>query len=31
VLNFGRAIALGEPRAVMNSDEVTKIYLGSPV
>ena len=31
VLNFGRTIALGEPRAVMNSDEVKKIYLGSPV
>ena len=31
VLNFGRVIAEGEPQAVMNSDEVQAIYLGSPV
>ena len=31
VLNFGRKIAEGEPDAVMNSDEVRTIYLGSPV
>jgi branched-chain amino acid transport system ATP-binding protein len=31
VLNFGRKIAEGEPQAVMNSDEVRTIYLGSPV
>lgn len=31
VLNFGRKIAEGEPRAVMNSDDVRAIYLGSPV
>ena len=31
VLNFGRKIAEGEPEAVMNSDEVRTIYLGSPV
>lgn len=31
VLNFGRLIAEGEPHAVMNSDEVREIYLGSPV
>jgi branched-chain amino acid transport system ATP-binding protein len=31
VLNFGRKIAEGDPRAVMNSDEVKTIYLGSPV
>jgi branched-chain amino acid transport system ATP-binding protein len=28
VLNFGRKIAEGEPRAVMNSSEVREIYLG---
>ncbi len=31
VLNFGRVIAEGEPRAVMDSDAVRQIYLGSPV
>jgi branched-chain amino acid transport system ATP-binding protein len=31
VLNFGRTIAEGEPKAVMNSDAVRTIYLGSPV
>jgi branched-chain amino acid transport system ATP-binding protein len=31
VLNFGRLIAQGEPRAVMESAEVREIYLGSPV
>jgi branched-chain amino acid transport system ATP-binding protein len=31
VLNYGRVIAEGEPQAVMNSDEVQAIYLGSPV
>ena len=31
VLNFGRKIAAGDPRTVMNSDEVRTIYLGSPV
>jgi branched-chain amino acid transport system ATP-binding protein len=31
VLNFGRKIAEGEPQAVMRSDEVRTIYLGSPV
>jgi branched-chain amino acid transport system ATP-binding protein len=31
VLNFGRLIAQGEPREVMNSAEVRQIYLGSPV
>jgi branched-chain amino acid transport system ATP-binding protein len=31
VLNFGRKIAEGEPQAVMNSDEVRTIYLGSPL
>jgi branched-chain amino acid transport system ATP-binding protein len=31
VLNFGRLIASGEPRAVMTSSEVREIYLGSPV
>jgi branched-chain amino acid transport system ATP-binding protein len=31
VLNSGRKIAEGEPRSVMNSDEVRTIYLGSPV
>ena len=31
VLNFGRKIAEGDPQAVMNSDEVRTIYLGSPV
>ena len=31
VLIFGRKIAEGEPRAVMNSDDVRAIYLGSPV
>ena len=28
VLNFGRKIADGEPRAVMASNEVREIYLG---
>ncbi len=28
VLNFGRAIAQGEPRAVMNSPQVRQIYIG---
>ncbi len=31
VLNFGRLIASGDPRAVMASPEVREIYLGSPV
>jgi branched-chain amino acid transport system ATP-binding protein len=31
VLNFGRKIAEGEPRAVMDSAPVREIYLGSPV
>jgi branched-chain amino acid transport system ATP-binding protein len=31
VLNFGRKIADGDPKLVMNSDEVRTIYLGSPV
>jgi branched-chain amino acid transport system ATP-binding protein len=31
VLNFGRKIAEGEPQAVMNSEDVRAIYLGSPV
>ena len=31
VLNFGRLIANGEPRAVMASPDVREIYLGSPV
>ncbi len=31
VLNFGRLIAEGEPHAVMASDAVRDIYLGSPV
>ena len=31
VLNFGRKIAEGEPQAVMASDQVREIYLGSPV
>jgi len=31
VLNFGRLIAEGEPRKVMESAEVREIYLGSPV
>jgi branched-chain amino acid transport system ATP-binding protein len=31
VLNFGRVIAEGEPRAVLASPEVREIYLGSPV
>jgi branched-chain amino acid transport system ATP-binding protein len=31
VLNFGRKIAEGEPKAVMSSEEVRTIYLGSPV
>jgi ABC-type branched-subunit amino acid transport system ATPase component len=31
VLNFGRKIAEGEPQAVMNSQDVRAIYLGSPV
>jgi branched-chain amino acid transport system ATP-binding protein len=28
VLNFGRKIVEGEPRAVMGSDEVREIYMG---
>jgi branched-chain amino acid transport system ATP-binding protein len=28
VLNFGRKIAEGEPRAVMASSEVRQIYMG---
>jgi len=31
VLNFGRVIAEGEPRAVLASRQVREIYLGSPV
>ena len=31
VLNFGRKIAEGDPQAVMNSENVRAIYLGSPV
>jgi branched-chain amino acid transport system ATP-binding protein len=31
VLNFGKKIAEGDPKAVMNSDAVRTIYLGSPV
>jgi len=31
VLNFGRKIAEGEPQAVMHSQDVRAIYLGSPV
>jgi branched-chain amino acid transport system ATP-binding protein len=31
VLNFGRKIAEGEPRAVMESPEVRQIYLGTAV
>jgi branched-chain amino acid transport system ATP-binding protein len=31
VLNFGRVIAEGEPRMVMDSAAVREIYLGSPV
>jgi branched-chain amino acid transport system ATP-binding protein len=31
VLNFGRMIAQGDPREVMESAEVREIYLGSPV
>lgn len=31
VLNFGRMIAQGAPREVMDSAEVREIYLGSPV
>ena len=31
VLNFGRLIAEGDPRAVMDSEDVRAIYLGSPV
>ena len=31
VLNFGRLIADGDPQAVMASDAVREIYLGSPV
>jgi branched-chain amino acid transport system ATP-binding protein len=31
VLNFGRVIAEGEPKAVLASPEVRAIYLGSPV
>lgn len=31
VLNFGRMIAQGEPREVMDSAEVREIYLGSPI
>ncbi len=30
VLNFGKKIAEGDPRAVMGSAEVREIYLGSP-
>jgi branched-chain amino acid transport system ATP-binding protein len=28
VLNFGRKIVEGEPRAVMASDQVREIYMG---
>ena len=28
VLNFGRKIAEGDPRTVMNSPEVRQIYMG---
>jgi branched-chain amino acid transport system ATP-binding protein len=31
VLNFGRVIAQGDPREVMDSAQVREIYLGSPV
>jgi branched-chain amino acid transport system ATP-binding protein len=31
VLNFGRMIAQGHPREVMDSAEVREIYLGSPI
>src|SRR6202034_1307284 len=31
VLNFGRMIAEGDPREVMDSAEVREIYLGSPI
>jgi branched-chain amino acid transport system ATP-binding protein len=31
VLNFGRMIAQGDPREVMDSAEVREIYLGSPI
>jgi branched-chain amino acid transport system ATP-binding protein len=31
VLNFGRMIAQGDPREVMNSAQVREIYLGSPI
>jgi branched-chain amino acid transport system ATP-binding protein len=31
VLNFGKKIAEGDPRTVMDSAEVREIYLGSPV
>jgi len=31
VLNFGRLIAEGEPRAVLASPQVREIYMGSPV
>jgi branched-chain amino acid transport system ATP-binding protein len=31
VLNFGRLIAQGEPRQVMESAQVREIYLGSPI
>ncbi len=31
VLNFGRKIADGNPREVMESEEVKKAYLGSEV
>jgi branched-chain amino acid transport system ATP-binding protein len=31
VLDFGRKIAEGDPREVMSSEEVGRIYLGSPV
>ena len=31
VLNFGRLIAQGDPREVMDSAQVREIYLGSPI
>jgi branched-chain amino acid transport system ATP-binding protein len=31
VLNFGRMIAQGDPRQVMDSAQVREIYLGSPI
>jgi branched-chain amino acid transport system ATP-binding protein len=31
VLNFGRMIAQGDPREVMDSAQVREIYLGSPI